>query len=142
MSQTIEGLKSEVGLVRFSVLSDKKIQLEYKVPIFSQELKIDSIKVKFRYEKEYRLNLYNLKHEDSWSLIPINERFFNKISMSYGIKKSKIKCKIEKKVGNFDSNENITIVVKGVEYNINSLIKKFIFNDIKWHRNFIISKFY
>lgn len=139
MTQTIEGLKNEVGLVRFSVLSDKKIQLEYKVPIFSQELKIDSIKVKFRYKKEYVLNLYNLNHEDSWSLIPINERLFNKISMSYGIKKSKIKFK---KLEKNDSNENINIVVEGVEYNIDSLVKKFIFNDMQWHRNFIISKFY
>lgn len=140
MKQTIEGLKSEVGLVRFSVLSDKKIQLEYKVPIFSQELKIDSIKVKFRYKRVLiHEALYSPYYSYGWSLIPINERLFNKISMSYGIKKSKIKFKKSEKN---DSYESINIVVEGVEYSINSLVTKFIFNDIQWHRNFIISKFY
>jgi len=38
MSQIIEELKNEVGLVIFSVLSDTKIQLEYKVPIISQNV--------------------------------------------------------------------------------------------------------
>lgn len=134
MSQIIEELINEVGVVRFSVLSENKIQLEYKVPIISQNVIIDEIKMKFRYKKK----------GDIWSLIPIKERFINKLSVKYGIKKKNIKyLYLEKELiknNNFQwplKTEFISTVnfkVDDQNYKISSLFKSFRFDDINWHR--------
>lgn len=133
MSQIIEGLKNEVGLVRFSVLSDTKIQLEYKIPIISQNVIIDEIKMKFRYKKQ----------GDIWSFISLRERFINQLSVRYGIKKKNIKSKyLEKDKNNNPFNYTHTKVlsailnlnVDGVNYTIRGLMISFIFDDIVWHR--------
>lgn len=126
MSQIIEELKNEVGLVRFSVLSDTKIQLEYKVPIISQNVIIDEIKMKFRYKKQ----------GDIWSFISLRERFINQLSVRYGIKKKNIKSKyLEKEKNNNPFNyKHLNLNVDGVNYTIRSLMISFIFDDIVWHR--------
>lgn len=126
MSQIIEELKNEVGLVRFSVLSDTKIQLEYKVPIISQNVIIDEIKMKFRYKKQ----------GDIWSFISLRERFINQLSVRYGIKKKNIKSKyLEKEKNNNPFNyTHLNLNVDGVNYTIRTLMISFIFDDIVWHR--------
>lgn len=131
MSQIIEELKNEVGLVRFSILSENKIQLEYKVPILSQNVIIGEIKMKFRYKKQ----------GDIWSLIPIRERFINQLSVRYGIKKKNIKYNyINKNVTN-NNPFNYTYMdlsVDELNYSIRSLFKSFKFDDITWHRERLI----
>lgn len=128
MSQIIEELKKEVGLVRFSVLSDTKIQLEYKVPIISQNVIIDEIKMKFRYRYK--------KRDDVWSFISLRERFINQLSVRYGIKKKNIKSKyLEKEKNNNTFNyTHLNLNVDGVNYTIRTLMMSFIFDDIVWHR--------
>lgn len=132
MRQIIEELKNEVGPVRFSILSENKIQLEYKVPITSQGSIVSEIKMKFRYRKM----------NDIWSLIPIRERFINQLSVTYGIKKKNIKYKYLEK--EFNNTLNLDLNVDDKNYKIRSLFKSFIFDDIKWHRerllNFLIDK--
>lgn len=131
MSQIIEELKSEVGLVRFSILSDSKIQLEYKIPIFSQNIIIDNIKMKFRYKKK----------DDIWSLIPIRERFINQLSVRYGIKKKNIKHVYLKENRNLLNPFDYTykdINVDGINYTIISIFKSFKFDDITWHRESLL----
>jgi hypothetical protein len=123
MSQIIENLTTEIGKVRFSVLSNYKIQLEYKVSIMCQDSKLEELKMKFRYKRK----------GDYWYLIPIKETFFNRLSVSYGIKKKNIKVK-------YYSNTNpIKINISDEEFIvINSLFSHFIFDDISWYRNMLL----
>jgi hypothetical protein len=125
MSQIIENLTIEIGKVRFSVLSNYKIQLEYKVSIMYQDSKLEELKMKFRYKRK----------GDYWYLIPIKETFFNRLSVSYGIKKKNIKVK-------YYSNTNpIKINISDEEFIvINSLFSHFIFDDISWYRNMLLKK--
>jgi len=123
MSQIIENLTTEIGKVRFSVLSNYKIQLEYKVSIMCQDSKLEELKMKFRYKRK----------GDYWYLIPIKETFFNRLSVSYGIKKKNIKVKY------YLNTNPIKINISDEEFIvINSLFSHFIFDDISWYRNMLL----
>lgn len=131
MSQIIEELIKDIGPVRFSILSDKKIQLEYKVPIISNGVVIETIKMKFRYRKS----------DENWLSIPIRERFINQLSVRYGIKKKNIKLdyhEIGNKIHSM-SHYYYKFCVDGIDYNISSLFKSFIFDDIVWHRERLLN---
>jgi hypothetical protein len=121
MSQIIE--IENFGPVRFSILSENKIQLEYKISIISQDYKIGEFKMKFRYRRK----------GDYWFFIPIKERFINSLSIAYGIKKKNIKTVYYSNVSPIKidiSNEEFII--------INSLFSQFNFDDISWHRNMLL----
>ena len=123
MSQIIENLTTEIGKVRFSVLSNYKIQLEYKVSIICQDSKLEELKMKFRYKRK----------GDYWYLIPIKELFLNRLSISYGIKKKNIKLKYH------SNTDPIKIDISDGEFIvINSLFSHFIFDDISWYRNMLL----
>lgn len=119
MSQIIE--IKDFSSVRFSILSENKIQLEYKVSIISQDYKIEEFKMKFRYRK----------NGDIWVYIPIKEKFIIRLSISYGIKKRNI-------IINNRVNINKNIFIDGVEYRLSNLFNHFTFNDISWHRNMLL----
>jgi len=123
MSQIIENLTTEIGKVRFSVLSESKIQLEYKVSIMCQDSKLEELKMKFRYKR----------NGDYYYFIPIKETFLNRLSVCYGIKKKNIKLK-------YYSNTNpIKISISGDEFIVvNSLFSHFIFDDVSWYRNILL----
>ncbi len=114
---------NEIGPVRFSVLSNYKIQLEYKVSIMCQDSKLEELKMKFRYKRK----------GDYWYLIPIKELFLNRLSVSYGIKKKNIKLKYH------SNTDPIKIDISDEEFIvINSLFSHFIFDDISWYRNMLL----
>lgn len=122
MSQIIENLINVVGPVRFSILSENKIQLEYKIPIMSQDSKIEDLKMKFRYKRK----------DDYWVIIPIRERFINSLSVSYGIKKKNIFLMHVKSL------EPFSLTIDETQYSLNSLVSHFTFDDISWHRNMLL----
>jgi hypothetical protein len=114
---------NEIGPVRFSVLSNYKIQLEYKVSIMCQDSKLEELKMKFRYKRK----------GDYWYLIPIKELFLNRLSISYGIKKKNIKLRYH------SNTDPIKIDISDGEFIvINSLFSHFIFDDISWYRNMLL----
>lgn len=111
---------------RFSILSENKIQLEYSIPITCNGIFISNIKVKSRYKKIP--STLTVPTVPLWSYLYPKPRFFNLLSMSYGIKKTNIKFKYSKVSSNFIS--------EGQLYNMYNLLESIEFNDISWYRNF------
>jgi hypothetical protein len=88
-----------------------------------QDSKLEELKMKFRYKRK----------GDYWYLIPIKETFFNRLSVSYGIKKKNIKVKY------YLNTNPIKINISDEEFIvINSLFSHFIFDDISWYRNMLL----
>jgi hypothetical protein len=115
-------IKEISSAVRFSILSNKKIQISYKVPIVFNSIVIDELKVKIRYSKI----------DEKWVIIPFRIKFLNNLSMFYGIKRSNILIKFEK--------VNIDINLNSLEYKITNIVKEISLNDVSWYRNFQLKK--
>lgn len=110
---------------RFSILSENKIQLEYSIPITCNGIFISNIKVKSKYKKTQPSTLI----VPLWSYLYPKPRFFNLLSMFYGIKKTNIKFKYSNKV-------SFNFISEGQLYNMSNLLESIEFNDISWYRNF------
>lgn len=119
MSQIIEELINEVGLVRFSILSEDKIQLDYRVPIMCNGSEVKTIRIKSRYKK----------NNNHWLYIRPKERFLNKLSVSNSIKKRNILFK--------EAGTSI-IKVDSVEYRLDRLLNNIIFDDLVWYRDKVL----
>ena len=120
MSQIIEELKNEGGLIKVRKLSDKKIQLHYKIPIKSASqiigyTNIDSI---------YKLYVDGV----SFNRIPNKDAFYNRLSMFWKIKKKFISL----------HTINQTFIIDG--YTINNPVISIDFNNITWHRDYLLNK--
>jgi hypothetical protein len=121
MSHIIENLTTEIRNVRFSFLSENKIQLEYKVKITCVENEIYSIKLKLKF----------IKYGDSyWKAIPVKERLLNVLSVTNGIKKKNIKIIYHDQPVDFKINSN--------DYKVFNLIKSIDFDDAQFYRSIIL----
>lgn len=111
---------------KLKILSDNKIQLEYKVPIFiaaQNSLQIiDCIKIKVKYFKlaESKNSIYHL--------IPFKDRFIQILSQKLKIKKGNI---IFQKKSGIESKE---------EYKISGMYCGIILDNKNWSREYKISK--
>lgn len=120
MNQIIEELKNEGGLIKVRKLSDRKIQLHYKIPIKSMSkiigyTNIDSI---------YRLHF----DEISFNRLPNKDAFYNRLSMFWKIKKKFISL----------HTINQTFIIDG--YTINNPVISIDFSNITWHRDYLLNK--
>ena len=131
MNPIIEELKNEDGRYRVGKLSDYKIQLDYKVPIFAAHEDsvrvIDTIRVKVRYgiDKDERRHSNELP---TYYLIPFKDRFIQILSQSWKIKKKFIHLQRKSGLNTIDG------------YLISGLYCGFIFDDKSWTRDYLISK--
>lgn len=112
-------------------LSDYKIQLEYEIPIFSNQEDsvtfIDTIKIKVR----YRIDPDERRHQNelpTYYLIPFKDRFLQILSQKWKIKKKFIHLKRNGGLHTIDG------------YLISELYCGFIFDDKSWTRDYLISK--
>jgi hypothetical protein len=131
MNPIIEELKNEDGRYRVRKLSDCKIQLDYKVPIFAAHEDsvrvIDTIRVKVR----YRIDPDERRHSNelpTYHLIPFKDRFIQILSQSWKIKKKFIHLQRYSGLNTIDG------------YLISGLYSGFIFDDKSWTRDYLISK--
>ena len=131
MNQIIEELKNEDGRYKVRKLSDLKIQINYKIPIFAtfddSVRLIDTIKIKVR----YKINLDDRRHSNelpTYYLIPFKDRFMQILSQNWKIKKKSII--LQKKSG--------LHIIDG--YQISVLYCGFIFDDKSWSRNYLLNK--
>ena len=131
MNQIIEELKNEDGRYKVRKLSDVKIQINYKVPIFATHddsvTVIDTIKVKVR----YKINLDDRRHSNelpTYYLIPFKDRFMQILSQNWKIKKKSIH--LQRKSG--------LHIIDG--YQISGLYCGFIFDDKSWSRDYLLNK--
>ena len=131
MNPIIEELKNEDGRYRVRKLSDCKIQLDYKVPIFAAHEDsvrvIDTIRVKVR----YRIDPDERRHSNelpTYHLIPFKDRFIQILSQNWKIKKKFIHLQKNMK----------TQIIEG--HMINGLYTGFIFDDKSWTRDYMINK--
>ncbi len=131
MNQIIEELKNEDGRYKIRKLSDLKIQINYKVPIFATNddsvTVIDTIKIKVR----YKINLDDRRHSNelpTYHLIPFKDRFMQILSQNWKIKKKFIH--LQRKSG--------LHIIDG--YQISGLYCGFIFDDKSWSRNYLLNK--
>jgi len=131
MNPTIEELKNEDGRYKIRKLSDYKIQLEYKVPIFAAHEDsvrvIDTIKVKVR----YKIDINERRHSNelpTYYLIPFKDRFMQILSQNWKIKKKFIS--LQRKSG-------LHVIDNHLIY---GLYCGFIFDDKSWSRDYLINK--
>ena len=131
MNPIIEELKNEDGRYRVRKLSDYKIQLDYKVPIFGAHEGsigvIDTIRVKVR----YRIDKDERRHSNelpTYYLIPFKDRFMQILSQNWKIKKKFIHLQRKSGLHTVDG------------YLISGLYCGFIFDDKSWTRDYLISK--
>lgn len=131
MNQIIEELKNEDGLYRVRKLSDLKIQIGYKVPIFAAHDNsvrlIDTIKIKV----QYKIDLNDRRHSNelpTYYLIPIKDRFIQILSQNWKIKKKFIH--LQKKSG--------LHIIDG--HQIYGLYSGIIFDDKIWSRDYLLKK--
>jgi hypothetical protein len=137
MNPTIEELKNEDGQYRVRKISDTKILIDYKIPIFglqaenSQNRKsvrlLETIRIKVR----YRISMDERRHSNelpTYHLIPIKDRFMQLLSQNWKIKKKFIYS--QRKSGQF--------IVDG--FLISGLYCGFIFNDESWTRDYLLNK--
>jgi hypothetical protein len=131
MNPIIEELKNEDGRYKIKRLSDYKIQLEYKVPIFATHEDsvrvIDTIKVKVR----YKIDINERRHSNelpTYYLIPFKDRFMQILSQNWKIKKKFIS--LQKKSG-------LHVIDNHLIY---GLYCGFIFDDKSWSRDYLINK--
>ena len=123
---TVQSIK-EVGQVRVSKLSYKKIQLDYNVPICADGVVVTDaiINIKARY------NILG----DRLELIFPKEKFYNSLSMRFAVKK--------KFIGTSCTHSNsLKVSVDDKEYSIDRLIKSFNINDKVWSRDFKINELF
>ena len=127
----IEELKKEDGRYRVRKLSDYKIQIEYKIPIFFSDgnsMKvIDTLKMKMRYriDKNERRSSNEIP---VYYLIPIRDRFIQILSQNWAIKKKNIL---------FQRNSGLK-TIDG--YLINGIYSGIIFEDKSWYRDYTIKQ--
>jgi hypothetical protein len=137
MNPIIEELKNEDGRYKIRRLSDYKIQLEYKVPIFAacdtgltheDSIRvIDTIRIKVR----YRIDPDERRHSNelpTYHLIPFKDRFLQILSQNWKIKKKFIFLQRKSGLHTIDG------------YLISGLYCGFIFNDKSWTRDYLINK--
>lgn len=131
MNQIIEELKNEDGRYKIRRLSDYKLQLEYKVPIFATHVDsvrvIDTIDIKVR----YKIDLDERRHlneSPTYYLIPFKDRFLQTLSQNWKVKKKFIS--LQRKSG-FHLIDNHIIY---------GLYCGFIFTDKSWSRDYLINK--
>lgn len=100
-------------------LSDKKIQLQYKLDIVTSDNVIGTIPMKFRYKVDNGIA----------TLIPIKDVMYNRLSMSYAIKK--------KYIGICLTREDLDIFIDGVQYKIDRIpyMVQFSPPDMSWYRD-------
>jgi hypothetical protein len=129
MSQIIEELKKEDGLYRVRQLSDYKIFVECKIPIFCSDgnsLKvIDTFKLKMRYriDKNERRSSNEMP---VYYLIPIKDRFLQILSQKWKIKKKNIL--LQKNFG-----------LKPIDgYLVSGIYSGIIFEDKSWYRDYTL----
>lgn len=95
-----------------------KVHLIYIIPFISQGCIIDHIKI---------LSRYRIITNSDIKLIPPKEKFVNKISMKYSVKKKKLKF-------------NYSIIsLPSLSKDI-TFIKSLTINDLKFYREFVINK--
>lgn len=127
---TVQSIK-EVGQVRVSKLSYKKIQLDYNVPICADGIVVTDaiINIKARY------NITKGLLGDRLELIFPKEKFYNSLSMRFAVKK--------KFIGTSCTHSNsLKVSVDDKEYSIDRLIKSFDINDKVWARDFKINELF
>lgn len=138
MNPIIEELKNEDGRYKVKRLSDLKIQIEYKVPVFTVQDEsiesnrnsvkvIDTIKIKVR----YKIDLNERRHSNeqpTYYLIPFKDRFIQMVSQNWKIKKKFISLQRKSGLHTIDG------------YTIYGLYCGFIFNDKAWARDYTINK--
>jgi hypothetical protein len=131
MNPIIEELKNEDGRYKIRRLSDYKIQLEYKFPIFGTHENsvrvIDVIKVKVR----YRIDPDERRHSNelpTYHLIPFKDRFLQILSQNWKIKKKFIS--LQRKSGLHTVDNHL----------IYGLYGGLIFTDKSWSRDYLINK--
>jgi len=131
MSQIIEELKKEDGRYRVRKLSDYKIQIEYKIPIFCSDgdsvKVIDTLKMKMRYriDKNERRSSNEIPVH---YLIPIKDRFLQILSQCWAIKKKNIILQRNSGLKTIDG------------YLINAIYTGIIFEDKSWYRDYTIKQ--
>ena len=131
MNPIIEELKNEDGRYRVRKLSDYKIQLDYKVPIFAAHE--DSVRVisTIRIKVRYRIDPDERRHSNelpTYYLIPFKDRFLQILSQNWKIKKKFIHLQRNGGLHPIDG------------YLISGLYSGFIFDDKSWTRDYLISK--
>ena len=138
MNPIIEELKNEDGRYRVSKLSDYKIQLEYKVPVFtvnydnidnnrSSVSVIDTITIKVRYKIDINERRHSTE-QPTYYLIPFKDRFIQIVSQNWKIKRKFISLQRKSGLHTIDG------------YLIYGLYCGFIFNDKAWSRDYLINK--
>lgn len=113
------------------VLSDKKIQLEYKVPIFisndNHVTMIGMLNIRVRY-KIREDELRKLGQSPIYYLIPFKDKYLQRLSQKLNIKKSEILASRK------------MVFQEKDEYRLFGLYCGFTFNDKNLYREFKISK--
>ncbi len=137
MNPIIEELKNEDGRYRVSKLSDYKIQLEYKIPVFavheennnnrSSVRVIDTITIKVRYKIDINERRHSTE-QPTYYLIPFKDRFIQIVSQNWKIKRKFISLQRKSGLHTIDG------------YLIYGLYCGFIFNDKAWSRDYLINK--
>ncbi len=149
MNQITEQLKNEAGLIKVRRLSEKKIQLEYYVPILHNVngnlIVISNLKIKSRYKildvlssPFSTLSSNNIKKakldEDksykTYIILEMKPNFYRNLSQNW-----KIKIKFIKTRRNFDLKK---ISIDGEEVLISNRIDSIIFDNTSWSRDYII----
>lgn len=132
MNQAIEKLIKEVGVVR---LSDRKVRLDYSIPITHEDTKIGIIDFKVRYE---------INSENIYEMIYPKSVIFDRISNIYRVKKKSIYTKMLYRsffVG-YKLKTNSKLKIDNLEFN--NIIYQIEISDenwfTKWNRNNILEK--
>lgn len=131
MNPIIEELKSEDGRYKVKKLSDFKIQLEYKIPVFGAQegsiRLIDTLNVKVRYQ----IDKNQRRHQNElpiYYLIPFKDKFMQIVSQNWKIKKKSIH--LQRKGGMMSIDGHL----------IYGLYTGFIFDDKSWTRDYFLNK--
>lgn len=131
MNPIIEELKSEDGRYKVRKLSDFKIQLKYKIPVFGAQegsiIIIDCLNVKVRYQ----IDKNQRRHQNElpvYYLIPFKDKFMQIVSQNWKIKKKYIH--LQRKGGMMSIDGHL----------IYGLYTGFIFDDKSWTRDYFLNK--
>ena len=123
---TVQSIK-EVGQVRVSKLSYKKIQLDYDIPIYSDGEPTDmKVNIKLR---------YNISDGNSLSVIYPKDKFYNSLSMRFAVKK-----KLLSTLYMVPSTQKLSVSVEGVEYSIDRIIRSINIDDKIWARDYKLNR--
>ena len=123
---TVQSIK-EVGQVRVSKLSYKKIQLDYDIPIHSDGEPTDmKVNIKLR---------YNISDGNSLSIIYPKDKFYNSLSMRFAVEK-----KLLSTLYMVPSTQKLSVSVEGVEYSIDRIIRSINIDDKIWTRDYKLNR--